>query len=74
MKIFADECVYAITTKILRQWGHDVETAQEAGLSGQENNELLQYSTSQNRILISIDMVSAMRFALFQPPIAASSS
>jgi predicted nuclease of predicted toxin-antitoxin system len=64
MKIFADECVYAITTKTLREWGHDVETAQEAGLSGHEDNELLQYATSQNRILISIDMdfSNAFRF------------
>jgi len=64
MKLFADECVYAITTKTLRQWGHDVITAQEAGLSGHDDGELLQYSTSQKRILISIDMdfSNALRF------------
>lgn len=56
MKIFADECVYAVTTKMLRDWGHDIETAQEAGLSGREDNDLLQYAVSKDRILISIDM------------------
>lgn len=64
MKIFADECVYSATTKSLRDLGHDVETAQEAGLSGHEDQELLQYAIQQNRILISIDMdfSNAVRF------------
>lgn len=64
MRLFADECVYSVTIKTLRAWGHDVETAQEAGLSGHNDNELLQYAISQNRILISIDMdfSNALRF------------
>ena len=49
MRLFADECVYSITTKTLRAWGHDVETAQEVGLSGHDDNELLQYAISQSR-------------------------
>ncbi|HXF84044.1 MAG TPA: DUF5615 family PIN-like protein [Anaerolineales bacterium] len=64
MKIFGDECVYATTTKTLREWGHDVVTAQEAGLTGHEDDELLQYAIQQGRILISIDMdfSNALRF------------
>jgi predicted nuclease of predicted toxin-antitoxin system len=64
MRLFVDECVYAVTTATLRLWGHDVETAQEAGLSGHDDEELLQYATSQNRVLISIDMdfSNALRF------------
>jgi hypothetical protein len=39
MRIFAEECVYEITTKTLREWGHEIETAQDAGLSGRDDNQ-----------------------------------
>lgn len=64
MKIFVDECVYSSTTKLLRNWGHNVETVYEAGLAGREDQDLLKCATKQNQILISIDMdfSNAVRF------------
>lgn len=36
MNFFADECVYPSTVTALRSWHHNVETAQDAGLVGQD--------------------------------------
>jgi hypothetical protein len=41
MNLFADECVYKVTVDSLRYWGHDVLTAQEAGLAGKPDEEIL---------------------------------
>jgi len=56
MNIFADECVYKVTVELLRSWGHDVLTAQEAGLAGKPDEELLAYAVMHERVLITIDM------------------
>ena len=56
MKFLADECVYHITVKALRNWGHDVFTVQEAGLAGHENGDILEYAVGTGRILITNDM------------------
>ncbi len=56
MNIFADECVYKVTVALLRSWGHDVLTAQEVGLAGKPDEEILAYATVHERVLITIDM------------------
>jgi len=56
MNIFADECVYKVTVALLRSWGHDVLTAQEAGLAGKSDEDILAYATMHERVLITIDM------------------
>jgi len=56
MKFLADECVYLVTTQLLRRLGHDVVTAQEAGLAGQPDEKILAYATAHERVLITIDM------------------
>lgn len=56
MNLFADECVYKVTVDLLRLWGHDVITAQEAGLSGRLDEEILAYALMHERVLITIDM------------------
>jgi predicted nuclease of predicted toxin-antitoxin system len=56
MNIFADECVYKVTVDRLRSWGHDVLTAQEAGLAGKPDEEILAYAIRYERVLITIDM------------------
>ncbi len=56
MNLFADECVYKITVDLLRSWGHDVLTAQEVGLSGKPDEEILAYAVRHERVLITIDM------------------
>lgn len=56
MNILADECVYKATVILLRSWGHDVLTAQEAGLAGKPDEEILAYAVRHERVLITIDM------------------
>jgi predicted nuclease of predicted toxin-antitoxin system len=56
MNIFADECVYKVTVDFLRSWGHDVLTAQEVGLEGKPDEDILAYATLHERVLITIDM------------------
>jgi predicted nuclease of predicted toxin-antitoxin system len=56
MNLFADECVYKVTVDLLRSWGHDVLTAQEVGLSGKPDEEILAYAVRHERVLITIDM------------------
>ncbi len=56
MNLFADECVYKVTVDLLRSWRHDVLTAQEVGLSGKPDEEILAYAVRHERVLITIDM------------------
>ena len=56
MNRVADECVYKVTADLLRFWGHDVLTAQEAGLAGKSDEETLAYAIRHERVLITIDM------------------
>jgi predicted nuclease of predicted toxin-antitoxin system len=56
MNIFADECVYKVTVDLLRSWGHDVLTAQDVGLAGKPDEEILAYATLHERVLFTIDM------------------
>jgi predicted nuclease of predicted toxin-antitoxin system len=56
MNLFADECVYKVTVDLLRSWGHNVLTAQEVGLSGKTDEEILAYAVMHERVLITIDM------------------
>ena len=56
MNIFADECVYKVTVDLLRSWGHDVLTAQDVGLAGKPDEEILAYATMHERVFITIDM------------------
>jgi len=39
-----------------RSWGHDVLTAQDAGLAGKSDEEILAYAIMHERVLITIDM------------------
>lgn len=41
MKFLTDECVYKVTVDLLRSWGHDVQTAQETGLAGKPDEDVL---------------------------------
>lgn len=56
MKFLADECVYKITIDLLRSRGHDVHTAQEAGLAGKPDDQILAYAIRHERVLITVDM------------------
>jgi len=56
MRLFADECVYSTTVNLLRSWGQDTKTAQEVGLAGKPDEEILAFAIAQKRVLITIDM------------------
>jgi len=56
MKLLADECVYQATVTLLRTWGCDTVTAQEAGLAGKTDEKMLAYAVAHKRVLITIDM------------------
>ena len=56
MKFLADECVYKVTVDLLRSRGHDVHTAQETGLAGKPDEDVLAYAIKHERVLITIDM------------------
>ena len=56
MQFFADECVYRVTVDLLRSWEHDVHTAQETGLAGKPDDQILAYAVKHERVLITIDM------------------
>ena len=56
MKLFSDECVYQKTVVSIREWGHDIITAWEVGLSGKSDDEILEYAVKEKRILITADL------------------
>jgi predicted nuclease of predicted toxin-antitoxin system len=56
MKFLADECVYRITVQMLRAYGHDVLTVQEAGFAGKSDDEVLAHAVAEGRILLTNDM------------------
>ena len=55
MKFFLDQDVYAITVRFLRNLGHDVITAGEAGCSRHADSDLLRMAQEQKRIFITRD-------------------
>lgn len=55
MRFLADQDVYAITIRYLRDLGHDVITAYEIGLSEAEDIDLLRKAKKQNRIFVTRD-------------------
>jgi predicted nuclease of predicted toxin-antitoxin system len=55
MKILADQDVYFITVKFLRQWGHDVVTASELGMQRASDEEMLRKAGETHRLLVTRD-------------------
>jgi len=55
VRLFADQDVWRVTVGLLRQWGHDVVTAEEVGMSRSSDKEVLLYCKSKNRILVTRD-------------------
>lgn len=55
MRFLADQDVYAVTVRFLRDLGHDVVRAAELGLSRAEDTELLRVAGEQERLLVTRD-------------------
>lgn len=56
MKILTDECVYRVTSDLLRRAGHDITTAQDAFLSGKPDDQVLADASNRKAILLTNDM------------------
>ncbi len=55
MRFFADQDVYAATVRFLRDSGHDVTTAYEAGLSRSDDRDLLREAERLGRMFVTRD-------------------
>jgi len=55
MRFLTDQDVYAVTTRFLRNLGHDVVTASELGLSRTIDSELLRHARADRRIFVTRD-------------------
>ena len=55
MRFLADQDIYAVTVRLLRQIGHDAVTAAEVGQSRATDSELLAVAQREGRILITRD-------------------
>ncbi|MGC9394160.1 MAG: DUF5615 family PIN-like protein [Anaerolineae bacterium] len=55
MKFFVDQDVYQVTIDFLRDLGHDVLCAAEAGLSRASDVTLLHYARQDGRMLVTRD-------------------
>lgn len=55
MRLFLDQMIDRCVADSLREIGHDVECAAEAGLARADDLEILEYSTKQNRVLVTLD-------------------
>lgn len=55
MRFFADNDVFGATIALLRSQGHDVLTAQQAGLASAPDEEILSHALGTGRILLTND-------------------
>jgi len=55
MRFLADHDVYKLTIEYLREWGHDVITIKELGMSRASDEDLLNKARETNRLLITRD-------------------
>src|SRR5437868_5772439 len=55
MKFLVDQDVYASTTQLLRQLGHETETASERGMSRADDADLLRTAGAEGRVFVTRD-------------------
>ena len=70
MRFLVDEDVYAVTTRRLRQLGHDVPSVAESNRRGTADPEIWEWARTDGRILVTRDKEFGRRFvgAPRQPP------
>ena len=56
MRFLADQCVYRLTVKYLRDLGHDLVTAEELGLQRVDDSTLLAKAVELNRVFLTRDL------------------
>ena len=55
MRFLADQDIYKITIDNLREWGHDLLTAEELGLQQASDENLLKRAQAERRLLLTRD-------------------
>lgn len=55
MRLYADECVYAKTIRLLRERSHDVLTVYDEGLEQADDDALLVRARQQKRVFLTRD-------------------
>ncbi|MCL6643270.1 MAG: DUF5615 family PIN-like protein [Candidatus Bipolaricaulota bacterium] len=56
IKLYLDEMVPTDLARVLRQYGYDVMTAQEAGMLGKADVEHLEYASAQGRAILTFNI------------------
>jgi predicted nuclease of predicted toxin-antitoxin system len=56
IKLYLDEMVPTDLARVLRQYGYDVVTAQEAGMLGKTDVEHLEYASAQGRAILTFNI------------------
>ena len=56
MRIFIDECVWQDTRDYITQLGHDIACVEEHGLSGADDEIVLEHAVSESRAFLTRDM------------------
>ncbi len=56
MRFLADQCVYRLTVKYLRDLGHDLVTAEELGLQRADDSTLLAKAAELNCVFLTRDL------------------
>ena len=56
MRFLADQCVYSLTARYLRNLGHDLVTAEELGLQRADDSTLLAKAVELDRVFLTRDL------------------
>lgn len=56
MRFLADQCVYNLTVRYLRDLGHDLVTAEDLGLQRADDSLLLARAVELNRVFLTRDL------------------
>ncbi len=55
MRLFADQCVHADLVEALRQQGHRIQLAAEAGLARADDDAIFHHAVKTSQILLTMD-------------------
>lgn len=56
IKLYLDEMIPTDLARVLRQYGYDVVTAQEAGMLGKDDPDHLEYASAQGRAILTFNI------------------
>jgi predicted nuclease of predicted toxin-antitoxin system len=55
MRFIADQDVYWLTIRVLREWGHEVTTARDLGMQKASDEDLLDKARARSKIFLTRD-------------------